>query len=86
MLLVPREQTRTGSRAVMQLGTCPVDVAVRSSTRLPVLVPGETAQTIVEIPAVPEQVICSGDISVWNLVKRWWRVCAQTVQSSLSNS
>ena len=45
----------------MQLGTCPVDVAVQSSTRLPVLVPGEAAENVVEISTVPEQVICSGD-------------------------
>ena len=45
----------------MQFEAYPVDVAVRSSTRLPILVPGETAQKVVEIPTVLQQVICSGD-------------------------
>ena len=45
----------------MEFETYPVDVAVRSSTRLPILVPGETAQNIVEIPTALQQVICSGD-------------------------
>ena len=39
----------------------PVEVAVRSSTRLTLLVPSETAQHIVGIPTLLEQVICSCD-------------------------
>ena len=39
----------------------PVDVGVQSSTGLPILVAGESAQNIVEIPTVLEHVICSGD-------------------------
>ena len=61
VLLVSCEQTRTVLRSAMQLETCPVDVAVQSSTRVPVLVPEETAQNIVEITTAPEQLICSGD-------------------------
>ena len=38
----------------MQFEACPVDVAVRSSTRLPLLVPGETPQNIVDTPTVLE--------------------------------
>ena len=38
-----------------------IDVDVQSSTGLPILVAGESAQNIVEIPTVPEHVICSGD-------------------------
>ena len=38
-----------------------VDGAVGSSICLPMLFPGETAQIIVEIQTVLEQVICSGD-------------------------
>ena len=45
----------------MQFEAYPVDVAVRSSTRLPIWVSGETAQNVVEIPTVLQQVICSGD-------------------------
>ena len=43
--------------AVMQFAACLVDVAVRSSTRLPFSVPGETAQNTVEIGTVLEQVL-----------------------------
>ena len=51
-----REQTRTVVRSVTLLETDPVDVAVGSSTRLPVLVPGETAQNIVKTPTVLKRV------------------------------
>ena len=44
----------------MQFEPYPVDVAVRSSTRLPIVVSGETAQNVAEIPTVLQQVICSG--------------------------
>ena len=58
---VSREQTRKVLRSVMQLEEYPVDVGVRSSTRLPILVAVETARKIVEIPSVLEHVISSGD-------------------------
>ena len=45
----------------MPVETYPVDVDVQSSTGLPILDPGEKVQNIVEIPTVPEHVICSGD-------------------------
>ena len=48
-------------RSVMPVETYPVDVDVQSSTGLPILVAGESAQNIVEIPTVLEHVICSGD-------------------------
>ena len=56
-----REQTRKVLRSVMPVETYPVDVDVQSSTGLPILDPGEKAQNNVEIPTVPEHVICSGD-------------------------
>ena len=52
-----REQTR----AVMLLEMCLVDVAFGGSTCLLIFDQGETAQNILEIPTVLEQVICSGD-------------------------
>ena len=39
-----REQTWKVLRSLVQVATYPVDVGVRSSTRLPILVAGETAQ------------------------------------------
>ena len=44
----------------MRLETYLVGVTVRSSTRLPMSVPDETTQNIVEVVTVLEQVICSG--------------------------
>ena len=38
-----------------------VEVDVQISKGVPILVAGESAQNIVEIPTVPEHVICSGD-------------------------
>ena len=61
IVFVSREQTRIVLRSVMPVETYPVDVEMQSSTGLPILDPGEKVQNIVEIPTVPEHVICSGN-------------------------